>query len=117
MQFALLTAIALTALTATPTHAQDVNPHINYTGEGGSRVTAGGVDFWQGGEPPRKYRVLSTIVDRRGTSRFAGNAIGSKSVAKQVKALGGDAVLVKSQVAEYGDQIATTMMIVKYVDE
>jgi hypothetical protein len=116
MRHLLLPIIALTAVAVTPTHAQDVNPHINYTGEGGARVTAEGVDFWQGGEPPRKYRVLGTIVDRRGTGRFAGKAIGSKGVAKQVRSLGGDAVLVVSQ-RPAGDEIATTMIVVKYVDE
>ncbi|MFC3711017.1 hypothetical protein ACFOMD_00450 [Sphingoaurantiacus capsulatus] len=115
MRHLLLTALALTALSTTSTHAQDVNPHINYAGEGGARVTTGGIDFWQGGEPPRKYRVLGTIVDRRGAGRFAGTAIGSKGVAKQVRALGGDAVLVVSQLPA-GDEIATTMTVVKYVN-
>ena len=118
MRHLLLTALALTALPAVAGAQlpQDVNTHIIYTGTGGTALTKDGVDFWSAGQTPRRYRVLGTIVDRRGSGRFSGNAVGSSGVAKQIRKLGGDGVLVMSQVPDYGDQIATTMMVVKYVE-
>jgi hypothetical protein len=95
----------------------DVNEHIVYTGTGGTPLSKGGVDFWTAGQTPLRYRVLGTFIDRRGDGRFAGNAVGSASVARQIKALGGDGVLVMSQERTYGDEIATTMMVFKYVDQ
>lgn len=96
--------------------SQDVNTHIIYTGNGGTKVTKAGVDFWSAGQPPRRYRVLGMITDRRGNGRFSGNAVGSASLAKQIRNRGGDGVVVMSQVPDHADQIITTMMIVKYVD-
>ncbi|MDO9487336.1 MAG: hypothetical protein Q7J32_03105 [Sphingomonadaceae bacterium] len=118
MRHLLFAALALTALPAAAAAQlpQDVNAHIIYTGTGGTALSKEGVDFWTAGQTPRRYRVLGTIVDRRGSGRFSGNAVGSAGVAKQVKKLGGDGVLVMSQAPDYGDQIATTMMVVKYVE-
>lgn len=109
------------ALTAIPAFAaaqlpQEVNAHIVYTGTGGAPFTKDGIDFWPVGQSPRRYRTLGTIADRRGDGRFAGNAIGSGSVAKKIRQLGGDGVLVMSQAPDYGGDILTMMMIVKYVD-
>lgn len=95
---------------------QEVNAHIVYTGTGGTPVTREGIDFWPVGQSPRRYRTLGTIADRRGDGRFAGNAIGSGAVAKKIRQLGGDGVLVMSQAPDYGGEILTTMMIVQYVD-
>lgn len=118
MRHLLLTALVLIA---TPVFAgaqplSDVNPHIIYTGTGGTPLSKDGVDFWSVGQSPPRYRVLGTITDRRGDGRFSGNAIGSGSVAKKIRNLGGDGVLVMSQAPDYGGQLATTMMVVKYVE-
>lgn len=118
MRQILIAAVALAAASAVAA-AQlpaDVNEHIVYTGTGGTPLSKNGVDFWSAGQTPFRYRVLGTFTDRRGDGRFAGNAIGSASVARQIKALGGDGVLVMSQAPDYGGDILTTMMIVKYVD-
>lgn len=118
MRPSLLTALLLAALPV-PAAAQlpaDVNAHIVYTGTGGTPLSKDGVDFWTTGQTPPRYRTLGQIIDRRGSGRFAGNAVGSAGVAKQIRKLGGDGVLVMSQTPDYGDQIATTMMVVKYVD-
>lgn len=118
MRCILLTALVLTAIPAFAAAQlpQDVNAHIVYTGTGGTALAKDGIDFWSAGQTPRRYRVIGTITDRRGSGRFSGNAVGSAGVAKQIRKLGGDGVLVMSQVPDYGDQITTTMMVVKYVD-
>jgi hypothetical protein len=117
MRHLLLAVLALAAIPAAAQAPADVNPHIDYAGTGGTPITRDGVDFWTAGQTPRRYRVLGILTDRRGDGRFSGNAVGSASVARQIRARGGDGVLVMSQLPDYGDQIATTMMIVKYVDE
>lgn len=65
-------------------------------GRGGTKVTAHGVDFWTTGEPPRRFQVLGQIIDKRGTGVLAGDAVGSAGVAKKVKEVGGDAVIMGS---------------------
>ncbi len=114
----LLAALALAAIPAVAAAPapEDVNAHIVYTGTGGTPLTKDGIDFWSAGQTPRRYRVLGILTDRRGSGRFSGNAVGSASVARQIRTRGGDGVLVMSQLPDDGDQIATTMMIVKYAD-
>ena len=66
-------------------------------GQGGSRTTKDGVDFWTLGDPPRRYQIIGIIRDNRGTSHLHGNAIGSSGVAKKVREVGGDAVILLNQ--------------------
>lgn len=68
-------------------------------GKGGTRITKHGIDYWNNGMPPRRFKVLGLIEDKRGIGALAGDAIGSKSVAKAAKAAGGDAVVFLSSSA------------------
>jgi len=63
-------------------------------GEGGTRLERLGVDFWTTGTPPRAYKVLGVITDKREIDVFSGDAVGSKKVANMVRNAGGDAVIV-----------------------
>jgi hypothetical protein len=69
-------------------------------GEGGTRVTKDGIDFWTNGDPPRRQQIIGIISDNRGTGPLHGDAIGSSSVAKAAKAAGGNAVIVMSRDTE-----------------
>lgn len=66
-------------------------------GQGGSRTTKDGVDFWTTGDPPRRYQIIGIIRDNRGTGALHGNAIGSSGIAKKVREVGGDAVILLNQ--------------------
>lgn len=66
-------------------------------GEGGSRMTKDGVDFWTTGDPPRRYQIIGIIRDNRGTGVFHGNAIGSSGIAKKIREVGGDAAILMNQ--------------------
>ena len=66
-------------------------------GTGGTRVTKNGIDYWTAGDPPRRYQILGIIVDKRSSGPLAGDAVGSKSVAKAAVKAGGDAVILLSQ--------------------
>jgi hypothetical protein len=45
-----------------------------HDGRGGERKTVDGVDFWMTGDPPHRYQVLGSIVDRRHQSGLIGLA-------------------------------------------
>ena len=109
-------------------------------GRGGSRTTKDGVDFWTMGDPPRRYQVIGIIRDNRGTGVVHGNAIGSSGIAKKVREVGGDAVVLfnqnsslkgiwsQGQATAYGNQAYgsstaipiqernTTFAVVKYLE-
>ena len=110
-------------------------------GQGGSRTTKDGVDFWTTGDPPRRYQIIGIIRDNRGTGAFFGNAIGSSGIAKKVHEVGGDAVILlnqnssvkgiwsQGQASTYGNQTygsglaipieerVTTFAVVKYLPD
>lgn len=35
------------------------------TGEGGTKITKNGIDYWTSGTPPRQYEVIGMVQDRR----------------------------------------------------
>ena len=66
-----------------------------YEGEGGTRSTINGIDFWENGEPPRKFKIIGIIDDERPSGILA-MAMQKGSIAKKAKAAGGDGVLLLS---------------------
>jgi len=66
-------------------------------GQGGARSTKDGIDFWTAGDPPRRYQIIGIIRDNRGTGLLHGNALGSSGIAKKVREVGGDAVILLNQ--------------------
>lgn len=98
-------------------------------GVGGTKIEADGVEFWTTGTPPHRYQILGVISDTRGTGLFSGNAVGNPGVAKRVRSLGGDAVIVLGKDTQikgamlnaYGQMMiarraTTQMLVVKYLD-
>src|SRR5688572_18870354 len=89
-------------------------------GQGGSRVTKDGVDFWTSGDPPRRYEIIGVIRDNRGTGLLHGNAVGSSGIAKLAIEHGGNAVILidqntalravwsQGQASAYGNQASGT---------
>lgn len=127
----LSTALLATApATAKPKFAAYEGPDSIKTGEGGTRVTKGGVDFWTTGSPPRKYQIIGIMTDSR--YNWERSAIGSAGVAKQVLGLGGDAVVLLGQkdkssgvyaipagssiIAGEDVKEITQLLVVKYLD-
>jgi hypothetical protein len=66
-------------------------------GEGGTKITKNGIDYWTTGTPPRRYQIIGFVQDRRDEFWDGGQAIGSPKIAKKVKAAGGDAVIIQTQ--------------------
>jgi hypothetical protein len=61
-------------------------------GNGGTRVTVEGVDIWENGEPPRKYKIVGIIEDQR-PGHPAWNDSRNTAVAQKTKEHGGDAAI------------------------
>jgi len=64
-------------------------------GTGGTKVVVDGIDIWNNGTPPRNYKILGILDDRRGAG-WLGQAGFYDDLAKQAKAAGGDAVIFLS---------------------
>jgi hypothetical protein len=66
-------------------------------GRGGERKTIDGIDFWMDGAPPHRFQILGSIRDERWESGIIGIIRMSNlghDIAKRVKELGGDAVIL-----------------------
>lgn len=104
-------------------------------GEGGTKITKNGIDYWTTGTPPRRYQIIGFVQDRRDELLDSGNAIGSPNIAGKVKKAGGHAVIVESQdevgksggvgtagaffgwFAAGGSKTITRMLVVKYLPD
>ena len=62
-------------------------------GDGGTKVTVDGVDFWANGSPPRKFLVLGVMTSEVG-SGYGDEYFIRSAVAAKVKQLGGNAAVL-----------------------
>jgi hypothetical protein len=62
-------------------------------GKGGTVRTVDGIDFWENGDPDRKYKVLGVIDDSRGDGLIA-NWGKDSDIARKAREYGGDAVIL-----------------------
>lgn len=97
-------------------------------GQGGTKVSKDGVDFWTTGTPPRKYQILGVLTDTRGGGLLSGVAIGGSGVAAKITALGGNAAIVLDEQSRTAGAIVsngvvgiarrntTQLLVVKYLD-
>jgi hypothetical protein len=71
-----------------------------FKGQGGTKVTSDGVDFWTTGSPPRNYQVLGILTDQRRDQHFAASSFGS-DVAAEAKRVGDNAVVILDEGKEF----------------
>lgn len=100
MRHALLAADTL-AFAAVPAQAgvkfaAYEGPDAIQTGQGGTKITKNGIDYWTTGTPPRRYQILGVLTDRR-YEDWGVLAVGSPGIAKMTLRLGGDAVIMVDQ--------------------
>lgn len=72
-------------------------------GKGGTKVVVNGMEIWDNGEPPRKFKVLGIIDDERPGGLIPMSQLRSDMV-KKARDAGGDAVIQmnsQSQIAGY----------------
>jgi len=61
-------------------------------GTGGTKKTVDGIDIWNNGSPPRKFKIIGIIDDVRRQS-LLGMAGYESALAKKAKEAGGDAIV------------------------
>jgi hypothetical protein len=103
----LITSSAAVFLLVLPSMAQEFLPFEGkqtvYEGNGGTRRNIDGIDFWENGDPPKKYMLLGYITDRRHKTGIWGAISMSNletDVAKVAKQAGADAVILVSSDTE-----------------
>lgn len=69
-------------------------PNALKVGNGGTKVEKNGVEYWTLGAPSRPFQILGVFTDARKNRWWDGNAIGSASIAKKIKEVGGEAVVI-----------------------
>jgi hypothetical protein len=90
---ALLPLLALGLASCASTTFQSYEGASVTQGSGGTRTNVQGIDFWENGAPPRKFRVIGIIDDNRPGGIIPMRALKS-DVAAKAKAAGADAVVL-----------------------
>jgi hypothetical protein len=98
--FAAVSLIAPAVAMAAPQFLAYEGRNAIHEGEGGNKKALEGVDFWFNGDPPRRFKVIGVITDRRmetgiyGMIRMSGLEY---DIAKAAKAANGDAVILERE--------------------
>ena len=95
----LLVAIGCAATEYKPFEAKD----NAFEGKGGTKAVVDGMEFWDNGDPPRKFKVLGIIDDERPGGVIPMSRLRSDMI-KKAREVGGDAVVQlsnQSQIAGY----------------
>lgn len=71
--------------------------NARHTGNGGTSVARDGVEFWTDGTPARRFEILGTLTDTRAIGITGRDSVGSSSLARQARSLGGDGLIVANQ--------------------
>ncbi len=71
--------------------------NARHTGTGGTSMARDGVEFWTSGTPARRFEILGTLTDIRSSGVTAPDSVGSPSVARQARSLGGDGLILASR--------------------
>lgn len=92
--------VAMFATSCTTTNFTKYRGEGVVDGKGGTIRVVEGIDFWENGEPDRKYRILGVIDDSRGEGLIS--RIGKdKAIAKVAQEHGGDAVILSDSSREF----------------
>jgi hypothetical protein len=78
-----------------------------FEGTGGARGVVDGMDVWEKGQPPRKYRLLGFIDDARRSHPLTNASIKSDAV-KKAREVGGDALIMVNSRSEITGAVAVS---------
>lgn len=74
-------------------------------GKGGSKVVVNGMEIWENGEPPRKFKILGFIDDNRGAGWLEQDTASVREdIVEKARGAGGDAIVkinTQSQLSEF----------------
>jgi hypothetical protein len=89
----LLAVLILAGCSYAPSFSQYEGPNI-LTGTGGTCTKVRGIDVWDTGTPPRKYRILGMMSSEGG--RYSDINFEIEQIAKAAPAKGADAIILLS---------------------
>ncbi|MDP6585585.1 MAG: hypothetical protein QF535_13090 [Anaerolineales bacterium] len=69
-------------------------------GKGGTIRVVKGIDFWENGEPDRKYRILG-VIDNSSNEGWFYDMLKDGAIAKIARERGGDAVILSGSSREF----------------
>jgi hypothetical protein len=103
--YALLVALGLLLIAgcATTEYKSFESKSTIFEGKGGTKVIVDGMDVWDNGEPPQKYKLLGIIDDERPGGIIPMHQLHS-DIVKKAREAGGDAVIQigsQSQIAGF----------------
>lgn len=78
----------------------------SFEGKGGTRTIVGGMEVWDNGDPPRRYKILGIVEDERPNGPIAMASLRSDIVQKAREA-GGDAVIQISSESQLAGMYST----------
>lgn len=108
--FALVLALLASGCATTEFSPYEARSNAVVEGQGGTKVIVDGLEFWNSGDPPRKFTVVGIIDDERPAAiipmaRLRGDIV------KKAREAGGDAVIQlgsQSQIAGYYNSSAAS---------
>jgi len=93
-----------------------------FTGQGGSKRTYNGIDIWDTGSPPGRFRILGYIFQHDFENGSVMSVLADldtmKEITKQAKQQGGDAIIFEAQNATFGYGAVITksrIAVIKYL--
>ena len=78
----------------------------SFEGKGGTKTTVDGMDIWDNGDPPRRYKILGILEDERPNGPIAMASLMSDIVQK-AKEAEGDAVIQISSESQLAGMYST----------
>lgn len=96
-------AIAVTLGCATTEYKTFEAKNNLFEGKGGTKVIVDGMEFWDNGDPPRRFKVIGIIDDQRPGAIIPMSQLRS-DIVKKAQEAGGDAVVQlgnQSQIAGF----------------
>jgi hypothetical protein len=90
-----MTTMLVTSCTKIRTNFTEYRGSSVIEGKGGTIRVVDGIDFWENGEPDRKYKIIGVIDDYRGEGLISRLVSRDVTIANMAREKGGDAVIIK----------------------
>lgn len=88
-----LLLLTLTACASVEYQPYEGKPNEVWEGQGGTKLVVDGVDFWDNGSPPRRFKVVGYAKGAIGEG-YGADPIIRSSVASKVRAMNGNAAIL-----------------------
>jgi hypothetical protein len=128
MFFALFIVTILLCGCASPKFASYSGSEVFQGTGGGTERTVNGIQFWEHGEPGRKYKILGVIEHSHKHEHFSSFGSTDAAIAKVANEQGGNAILFVAKDQEppgegldgvfgnWSNRRSTTLVVIKFVE-